>query len=80
MHHVRKIKDKDLRKSTHPNFFIAQMAGINSKQVPLCKNHHVGLHRGSLCERDRNRDRDRDRDRDSEFLALGSKSLVRKQK
>jgi group II intron reverse transcriptase/maturase len=45
MHHLRKIKD--LRKR------LKLMAAINRKQVPLCREHHIGLHRGALNERDR---------------------------
>lgn len=43
MHHVRQIKDMK-----NPNgkldFFTRQMAAINRKQVPLCKDHHIRLH------------------------------------
>ena len=51
MHHVRRIQD--LRSGRKLDFFTAQMAGINRKQVPLCKAHHIDLHRGNLSERDR---------------------------
>lgn len=51
MHHVRQIKD--LKKRKELDFFTTQMAAINRKQVPLCKAHHIDLHRGSLSERDR---------------------------
>ena len=67
MHHVRQIKD--LR---NPNkkldFFTAQMAAINRKQVPLCKEHHIALHKGTLCERDR------------ELFKLGCNPFIKKQK
>lgn len=51
MHHVRQIKD--LRNKTKLDFFTAQMAAINRKQVPLCRSHHVTLHQGKLSDRDR---------------------------
>lgn len=44
MHHLRKIrdlKDPDSKK----DFFSRQMAAINRKQVPLCKDHHIRLHK-----------------------------------
>lgn len=46
MHHVRKIKDlKD--GNSKLDFFTRQMAAINRKQIPLCKDHHIGLHQNS---------------------------------
>lgn len=51
MHHLRQIKD--LKKSLKLDFFGMQMAAINRKQVPLCRKHHVNLHRGSLTEWER---------------------------
>jgi hypothetical protein len=51
MHHVRQIKD--LKKSLKLDFFTKQMAAINRKQVPLCRVHHMHLHRGTLSEWDR---------------------------
>ena len=62
LHHVRQIRG--LRKNLKLDFFTKQMAAINRKQVPLCRAHHVDLHRGALCERDR------------ELFALGCKELV----
>jgi hypothetical protein len=62
LHHIQQIKD--LRKNIKLDFFTKQMTAINRKQVPLCKDHHVDLHRGALCERDR------------ELFALGCKELV----
>jgi group II intron reverse transcriptase/maturase len=46
MHHVRKIRYLKQRK--HLDWFTFQMAAINRKQVPLCRDHHQKLHRGSL--------------------------------
>jgi hypothetical protein len=46
------------------DFFSAQMAAINSKQVPLCKLHHKELHRGTLSLRDK------------EIFRIGCKELV----
>lgn len=46
MHHVRKIRD--LKKpNSKLDFFTRQMAAINRKQIPLCKSHHIGLHKDS---------------------------------
>lgn len=64
MHHVRKIKD--MRKRADHDFFTAQMAAINRKQVPLCKKHHVALHKQMLTEVER------------KAFALGVKYYVRK--
>jgi ubiquinol-cytochrome c reductase cytochrome b subunit len=38
MHHVKRIKE--LKQRTHLNWFTMQMAAINRKQVPLCREHH----------------------------------------
>ena len=35
------------------DFFAMQMAAINRKQVPLCRVHHVNLHRNTLSEWER---------------------------
>jgi len=51
MHHLRQIRD--LKKSLKLDFFAKQMAAINRKQVPLCRVHHVNLHRGRLSEWER---------------------------
>lgn len=49
MHHVRKIKDLTSRyKDKKIDYWPQQMAAINRKQIPLCKAHHIALHRGSL--------------------------------
>ena len=49
MHHLRSVADlrKKLR-SNKADFFSLQMAGINRKQVPLCREHHIKLHNKSL--------------------------------
>jgi group II intron reverse transcriptase/maturase len=52
MHHVRMIRGLRAR---NLDFFTTQMAAINRKQVPLCKNHHVLLHKNALSELDRAR-------------------------
>ena len=51
MHHLRQVKD--LKKSIKLDFFAMQMAAINRKQVPLCRVHHMNLHRGHLTEWER---------------------------
>lgn len=49
MHHVKKIKDLVSRyKNKKIDYWTLQMAAINRKQIPLCKAHHIALHRGSL--------------------------------
>lgn len=49
MHHIRKAKD--LRKpSSKLDFFSRQMAAINRKQIPLCKDHHTRLHSNQWSE------------------------------
>lgn len=56
MHHVRKIRD--LRKKAagkKSNFFMAQMAAINRKQVPVCKEHHKQLHPDQMRHDNRKR-------------------------
>jgi len=51
MHHVRKVKDlKQKYRDGKMDFFTMQMASINRKQVPLCKNHHVSVHSNKLSE------------------------------
>ena len=54
MHHVpfavakstsKCTKIKDLKSPNKKlDFFTRQMAAINRKQIPLCKDHHVRLH------------------------------------
>ena len=51
MHHVRKIRELKQRK--HLDWFTFQMAAINRKQVPLCKDHHQKLHGGKLTQEER---------------------------
>lgn len=46
MHHVRQIKDMK-NPNSKLDFFTRQMAAINRKQVPLCKDHHIRLHNNS---------------------------------
>lgn len=54
MHHVRKIKDlKSRYDSGGIDFWTLQMAAINRKQIPLCKIHHLALHRGTLTHSER---------------------------
>lgn len=54
MHHVRKIKD--LRKpSSKLDFFSRQMAAINRKQIPLCRDHHARLHSNTWSEAERSK-------------------------
>jgi hypothetical protein len=49
MHHVKKIKDLVSRyKNKKIDYWTLQMSAINRKQIPLCKAHHIALHRGSL--------------------------------
>jgi len=52
MQHVRMIRGLRAR---NLDFFTTQMAAINRKQVPLCKDHHVLLHKNALSELDRAR-------------------------
>lgn len=52
MHHVRKIRD--LKNPNHKlDFFTRQMAAINRKQVPLCKDHHIRLHNNTWTNEER---------------------------
>lgn len=54
MHHVRKIKDLRSRYDRGGiDFWTFQMAAINRKQIPLCKAHHLALHRGTLTHSER---------------------------
>lgn len=49
MHHVRKIRDlKKGYRDGRLDFWTMQMAAINRKQIPLCKEHHSKLHKGDL--------------------------------
>jgi group II intron reverse transcriptase/maturase len=54
MHHVRKVKDlKSKAMKKNVDFFTAQMAAINRKQVPLCSAHHKALHNNTLSTQER---------------------------
>jgi hypothetical protein len=54
MHHVRKVKDlKSKARGKNVDFFTAQMAAINRKQVPLCSEHHKALHNNTLFPQER---------------------------
>jgi group II intron reverse transcriptase/maturase len=56
MHHVRKIRDlREKAAGKKSDFFTAQIAAINRKQVPLCREHHKQLHSGSMRHEDRKR-------------------------
>ena len=43
MHHVRALKD--IAKSTHA--IHKHMIAIDRKQIPVCREHHLKLHRGN---------------------------------
>lgn len=49
MHHVRKIKVENKKM----DWFTAQMASINRKQVPLCSYHHKAYHNNNLSFEER---------------------------
>lgn len=51
MHHLRKVRD--LKRDTKLDFFSKQMAAINRKQVPLCKEHHKKLHSGNMTQEEK---------------------------
>jgi hypothetical protein len=51
MHHVRKIRD--MKNPDKQGFFTRQMAAINRKQMPLCKDHHIRLHNNTLTDEER---------------------------
>jgi hypothetical protein len=54
MHHVRKVRDlKSKVQGKNVDFFTAQMAAINRKQVPLCSEHHKALHNNTLSHNER---------------------------
>ena len=50
-HHVRKLRE--LRNRPHLDSFTMQMAAVNRKQVPLCHEHHVKLHKGTMNDSER---------------------------
>lgn len=49
MHHVRQIRHIK-KPNVKLDFFTKQMALINRKQIPLCKDHHIRLHTGGWTE------------------------------
>lgn len=54
MHHVRKIRDLKMKMvNKRMDWFTAQMASINRKQIPLCSQHHKALHRNKLSSDER---------------------------
>lgn len=54
MHHVRKIRDlKSKATDKEMNFFTAQMASINRKQISLCTIHHQALHNNNFSPQER---------------------------
>jgi hypothetical protein len=60
MHHVRNIKGLKMKvKNNKMDWFTAQMASINRKQIPLCSYHHKALHRNSLSYEERQLLKDR---------------------
>ncbi len=56
IHHLRSIAGlrRSLRRGS-ANWFEAQMRAINRKQAPLCKEHHIRLHKGGLTPDERGR-------------------------
>lgn len=52
MHHVRQIRDMK-NPNSKLDFFTRQMAAINRKQVPLCKDHHIRLHNNTWSDEER---------------------------
>jgi len=52
IHHVRKIRELMNRKL---DWFTTQIAAVNRKQAPICKDHHQRLHKGTLTDEERNR-------------------------
>lgn len=63
MHHLRTIKDLK-RKHSHLDWFKMQMAAINQKQVPLCREHHKAVHKNTLTRVEK------------ELFVLGCKRMV----
>lgn len=54
MHHVRRIRDIK-KPNAKLDFFTRQMAAINRKQIPLCKEHHTRLHNNTWTEAEKSR-------------------------
>lgn len=48
MHHVRSIRDLRDPKGNNKDWFTRAMNGINRKQIPLCRTHHMKLHHNKL--------------------------------
>lgn len=48
MHHVRSIRDLRDPKGKNKDWFTRAMNGINRKQIPLCRTHHMKLHHNKL--------------------------------
>ena len=63
MHHLRTIKELK-SKHSHLDWFKMQMAAINQKQVPLCREHHKAVHKNTLTRVEK------------ELFQQGCKSLV----
>ena len=56
MHHVRQIKDlKSKYRNDSMDFWTLQLAAINRKQIPLCREHHMALHHDTLSGEERTR-------------------------
>lgn len=54
MHHVRSIKSLKMKvENKKLDWFTAQMASINRKQVPLCSYHHKAYHNNNLSLEER---------------------------
>lgn len=54
MHHLRTIKDlKSNYEKGKIDFWKLQLSAINRKQIPLCKEHHIRLHKGSLSKEEK---------------------------
>jgi group II intron reverse transcriptase/maturase len=54
MHHLRQIKDlKSKYRQGNIDFWKLQLAVINRKQISLCKEHHVSLHKGTLSNEEK---------------------------
>jgi len=53
MHHLKAIRDLKTKYGNKYDFFRTQMIAINRKQVPLCRKHHIKVHKNLLNEIDR---------------------------
>ena len=49
MHHLRKLKYLKHRYREGSTDTL-QVAAINRKRIPLCKAHHLAMHKGSLTQ------------------------------